>query len=118
MSRNLIGIGVSPGIARGPVERLAPAPTIPADLGPADDPDHELQVTTAAIEATAADLDARSRRAAGAAADVLAAQVMMTRDPVLGDRMVQLIKEGQAAPTAVVTAFDEFRAQLSAAGPY
>ncbi len=91
---------------------------MPAGLGPADDPDRELRATAAAIEATATDLEARSRRATGAAADVLAAQVMMARDPVLGDRVVDLIKEGQAAPTAVTDAFDEFRAQLSAAGAY
>jgi phosphoenolpyruvate-protein phosphotransferase (PTS system enzyme I) len=118
MSRDLTGIGVSPGIASGPVERLAPAPTVPVDLEPAGDPDSEQRATAAAIEATAADLDARSQRARGAPADVLAAQVMMAQDPVLGDRMAALIKEGVAAPNAVIAAFDEFRAQLSAAGPY
>jgi phosphotransferase system enzyme I (PtsI) len=118
MPQNLSGIGVSPGIASGPVERLAPAPTVPLDLAPAEDPDTELRASAAAIAATAMELDARSRRAAGAAADVLAAQVMMAQDPVLGDRIASLIKEGLAAAHAVVGAFDEFRAQLSAAGPY
>ena len=88
---------MSPGIASGPVERLAPAPTVPSDLAPAEDPDTELRAGGAAIAATAMELDARSRRAAGAAADVLAAQVMMAQDPVLGDRIASLIKEGLAA---------------------
>jgi len=120
MSRHLTGIGVSPGIASGPVERLAPAPTVPAGLLPGDDPDLEVRSVAAAISATAADLEAASRRASGGgpAADVLAAQAMMAQDPVLGDRIGELIKVGAAAAHAVVTAFDEFRAQLAAAGPY
>src|SRR5690348_14244439 len=100
MSRNLKGIGVSPGIASGSIEWLAPAPTVPVDHGPADDPDSELQATTAAVEATAAYLGARSRRAAGGGGDCLTGQVMMARDPVLGDRMAELVKEGRAAPNA------------------
>jgi phosphotransferase system enzyme I (PtsI) len=118
MPHNLIGIGVSPGIASGPVERLALAATIPADLAPVGDPDSEAKAVAAAVSATADDLDARSRRTRGPAADVLAAQVMMAQDPVLADRVIELIKEGLGAPSAVVRAFDEFRVQLSAAGPY
>ena len=115
--RQLNGIGVSPGIASGPIAWLAPPPTVP-DLPPAGDPDAESRAAGEAVGATADDLDARSRAAKGAAADVLAAQAMMARDPVLGDRVGDLINEGLAAPAAVAAAFDEFRVQLTAAGPY
>jgi len=54
----------------------------------------------------------------GPAADVLAAQAMMARDPVLGDRIAELAGEGLAAAAAVAMAFDEFREQLAAAGGY
>jgi phosphotransferase system enzyme I (PtsI) len=119
MSRQLTGIGVSPGIASGPVARLAPPPSVrPDQFVATNDPLTEFKAAADAIEATAADLDARSAKAVGPAADVLAAQAMMARDPVLGDRIEELVKAGKAAPAAVVTAFDEFRAQLTAAGAY
>jgi phosphotransferase system enzyme I (PtsI) len=119
MPRQLLGIGVSPGIASGPVERLSPPPTIAPDrLVATTDPLAECKAAANALEATAADLDARSGKAAGPAADVLAAQAMMARDPVLGDRIEDLVKEGRSAPAAVVAAFDEFRAQLTAVGGY
>lgn len=117
MTRSLHGIGVSPGIAAGPVAWLAAAPQIPGDLVAAD-PGTELSRAGEALEAAALELETRGRRATGAGADVLAAQAMMARDPVLTDRIADLVKEGHPAPAAVATAFDEFRAQLAAAGPY
>lgn len=117
MSRQLAGIGVSPGIASGPVAWLAPPPAVPDDLTPGD-PGTELRIVTEALTATADELETRSRSAAGPGADVLAAQAMMAQDPVLEDRIADLIKEGLAGPAAVSRAFDEFRAQLAAAGPY
>jgi phosphotransferase system enzyme I (PtsI) len=117
VSRHLTGIGVSPGIASGPVEWLAPPPSIPGDLI-AGDPASEVASATTALEATAQELESRSRGAAGAGSDVLAAQAMMVQDPVLADRIADLVKEGLTAPAAVSAAFDEFRAQLAAAGPY
>ncbi|MEA2587461.1 MAG: phosphoenolpyruvate-protein phosphotransferase system enzyme, partial [Actinomycetota bacterium] len=117
-STRLAGIGVSPGIASGPVEWLAPPPVVPHDLTPAGDPQAEARVAGEAVAATADDLEARSSSVAGPAADVLAAQAMMARDPVLGDRIAELAGEGLAAAVAVAMAFDEFREQLAAAGGY
>ncbi|HYT38545.1 MAG TPA: phosphoenolpyruvate-utilizing N-terminal domain-containing protein, partial [Acidimicrobiia bacterium] len=76
-STHLAGIGVSPGIASGPVEWLAPPPVVPNDLAPTGDPETEARVAGEAVAATADDLDARSSSAVGPAADVLAAQAMM-----------------------------------------
>jgi len=117
-STQLVGIGVSPGIASGPVQWLAPAPTVPVDLAPSGDPQAESRVAVAAAVATADELDVSSAALTGPAADVLAAQAMMARDPVLGDRITALTAEGKAAAVAVAQAFDEFREQLAAAGPY
>jgi phosphotransferase system enzyme I (PtsI) len=118
VSRQLTGIGVSPGIASGPIERLAPPPAVSPDLQHSGDPAAEVRAAEEAISATATELEARGAKATGPATDVLAAQAMMARDPVVGDRITELIKEGRAAASAVVTAFDEFRVQLSAAGAY
>lgn len=118
MTRLLAGIGVSPGIASGPVEWLAPPPTVPKDLPGSGDPDLESRVAGEALAAVADDLESGSRQATGAGGEVLAAQSMMARDPVLAERIGTLIRQGLGAATAVVTAFDEFRAQIAAAGPY
>ena len=117
-STQLAGIGVSPGIASGPVEWLAPPPAVPPNLAPTGDPAFEASVAGEAIAATADELDVRSASAAGPAADVLAAQAMMARDPILGERVEELTGEGLAAAAAVAKAFDEFREQLAAAGGY
>ncbi len=118
MSRPLSGIGVSPGIVSGPVAKLAPAPTLPPNPGPVADPEAEITAAAGALEAVAADLEARSRQATSEAAGVLDAQVMMVQDPVLADRVAVLVKEGRPAAHAVAEAFDAFRVQLLAAGPY
>src|SRR5205814_5199687 len=59
-STHLTGIGVSPGIASGPVEWLAPPPVVPHDLAPAGGPEAEARAAAEAVAATADDLDARS----------------------------------------------------------
>ena len=117
-SRTLSGIGVSPGIASGPVAWLAPPPGLTPGLAPTGDPPAEMRAADQAIAATADDLDARSAAAAGPAADVLAAQAMMARDPVLNKRIGEIISGGAAAAVAVVAAFNEFAEQVAAAGPY
>src|SRR3982074_2658764 len=96
-STHLAGIGVSPGIASGPVEWLAPPPAVPPDLAPARVAEREAGVAGEAVAATADDLGARSSSVVGPAADVLAAQAMMARDPVLGDRIAELAGEGPGA---------------------
>ncbi|HXL42295.1 MAG TPA: phosphoenolpyruvate-utilizing N-terminal domain-containing protein, partial [Actinomycetota bacterium] len=59
-STHLAGIGVSPGIASGPVEWLAPPPVVPHDLAPAGGAEAEARAAAEAVAATADDLDARS----------------------------------------------------------
>jgi phosphotransferase system enzyme I (PtsI) len=79
MTRQLTGIGVSPGIVAGPVAKLAPAPTLPAQPAPVADPESETAAAAAALDAVAEDLQNRAKRAAAGspAGGVLEAQVMM-----------------------------------------
>jgi phosphotransferase system enzyme I (PtsI) len=118
MTRSLTGIGVSPGLASGPVAKLAPAPTLPANPPPVADTQAAITASVEALEAVATDLQARSEEAASEAAGVLEAQVMMVQDPVLADKIALLVKDGRPAAHAVASAFDAFRDRLAAAGPY
>jgi len=114
----MTGIGVSPGAAYAPVARLAPVPAPPADTGPEPDPAAALANARAALEAVAADLDARAEAATGTTADILDAQSMMPRDPALADQIEQALANGRSTPHAVIDAYGFFRAALEAAGGY
>src|SRR5512132_4287718 len=118
MAESLSGIGVSPGVAAGPVAQMAPPPVVPTDATPSGDPDAENQAAMAAMKAVATSLEERAARAPGEAASVLAAQAMMAEDPTLASKVTDGVQAGKAAITAVVDAFEEFRAMLAAAGPY
>ncbi|MBJ7521076.1 MAG: phosphoenolpyruvate--protein phosphotransferase [Solirubrobacteraceae bacterium] len=118
MSRELRGLGVSAGIAVGPVARLAAAPELPDVNAEVEDVEFETARAADALEAVAADLDARAAQADGAGADVLVAQALMARDPVLADAVAGLVREGRDAPHAIDAAFAEHRRALEALGGY
>ena len=118
MAETLSGIGVSPGVAAGPVARMAAPPVVPTDATPSGNPEAENQAAMAAMKSVAATLEERAARAPGEAAGVLAAQAMMAEDPTLSTKVSDGVRAGKAAVTAVVEAFEEFRAMLAAAGPY
>ena len=118
MPQILSGIAVSPGVAAGPVAVMAPAWSLPEASGPIGANDQEAAAARAALEAVAGDLEARAATASGAAANVLLAQAMMARDPVLATKVVERIEAGVAGPRAVSDALAEFRAQLEALGGY
>ncbi|THV33544.1 phosphoenolpyruvate--protein phosphotransferase [Glycomyces buryatensis] len=118
MAVEIHGIGVSPGAAYAPVARLAPTPAPPADTGPEADPAAALETAQAALEAVAADLDARAAAATGPSADVLFAQSMMPRDPALAAQVEKALAGGKSTPHAVIEAYGFFRAALEAVGGY
>src|SRR5918992_2308413 len=118
MADSLSGIGVSPGVAAGPVAQMAAPPVVPTDATPSGDPEAENRAAMAAMKAVATNLEERAARAPGEAASVLAAQAMMAEDPTLASKVTDGVQAGKAAITAVVDAFEEFRAMLAAAGPY
>jgi phosphotransferase system enzyme I (PtsI) len=118
MAETLNGIGVSPGVAAGPVAKMAPPPVVPTDATPTGDPEAENQAALSAMTTVATILEERASRAPGEAASVLAAQAMMAEDPTLAGKVTAGVKAGKAAVTAVAEAFEDFRAMLAAAGPY
>ncbi|MPZ72763.1 MAG: phosphoenolpyruvate--protein phosphotransferase [Nitriliruptorales bacterium] len=118
MSDQLSGTGVSPGIAVGPVVQMGlpigelPEPTARGDA------QLETQRANRALDEVARDLERRQERATGTAAEVLFAQSMMARDPVLLDAVAAEAATGRPAPHAVNAAIRGFREQLVAAGGY
>src|ERR671913_200745 len=102
MAESLSGIGVSPGVAAGPVAQMAPPPVVPTDAAPSGDPEAENQAAMAAMKAVATSLEERAARAPGEAASVLAAQAMMAEDPTLASKVTDGVQAGKAAITAVV----------------
>ena len=54
MAETLSGIGVSPGVAAGPVAQMAAPPVVPTDTKPSGDPEAENQAAMGAMRAVAA----------------------------------------------------------------
>jgi phosphotransferase system enzyme I (PtsI) len=118
MSRWLHGLGVSAGEAVGPVARLAPPPAVPS--GPDAHVSDVAAETARALDALAAVADELERRAGtvDSGGDILIAQSMIARDPVLADQVRTLVAGGSDAAHAVDGAIAEHRRVLEAAGGY
>ncbi len=116
MAAELHGVGVSPGVAVGPVARMGGEVPVPPEA-PGGDPAVERSAAGEALEAVAADLEARGRAAGGDAQAVLEAQAMMARDPGLAEQVEQLAA-GRGAARAVYEAFGVYRKLLGGAGDY
>jgi phosphotransferase system enzyme I (PtsI) len=115
----LRGVGVSPGVAVGPVALMGgevpePSAGVSAGLGAAA----ELEAAKLALEAVAGELEARGQAAGGDVQDVLEAQAMMVRDPSLDDQVATLTGQGRPAARAVWEAFTVYRDVLAGAGEY
>jgi phosphoenolpyruvate-protein phosphotransferase (PTS system enzyme I) len=119
MAVPLKGVGVSPGVAVGPVAVMGgEVPEPPEHSAGAGDPEAVVAEAMAALEAVAADLEARAAAAGGEAADVLGAQVLMVRDPGLDEQVRQRAGQGRSAARAVWEAFGVYRTALAGAGEY
>ncbi len=118
--RALHGAGASPGVAVGPVARMAGRVPEPPSGGPARPPDASAEARAAlgALQEVASDLDARAEAAGGEAQEVLEAQAMMAGDPSLAARVEELAGQGRPAARAVWEAFAAYRERLAAAGGY
>lgn len=114
----LVGIGVSSGVAAGPVARMARLPDVVPGQPPSRDPVGEAEAVLAALEAVAQDLGSRAARAGGEAAQVLEATAMFATDPALARSVRRGTEQGQGGVDAVTAAFAQFRERLAAAGPY
>ena len=118
MADELVGLGVSAGVAHGTVLRMAPPVEVPEGLSATGTPEQEQDVALRALESVASFLEQRARQLGGEAAAVLEAQAMMARDPSLSDEVGTATRGGAAAAVALQRAFGGFRAALAAAGPY
>lgn len=116
------GIGVSPGIAVGPVHRVeppAPAPELRAGAVAEDGRAAEAARVGEALEAVAASYDALAATALPGVAEVLEADALMARDPALRSAAeAHVTGEGLTAEAAVWTAAGAVREQLLALGGY
>lgn len=118
MGEPLQGIGVSAGLAAGPVAALAAAPAMPAPRA-VEDAAAELAAAREALGAVTAELAERAERATDQVArGVLEAQSMMAGDPTLIDAIADQIDGGADAPHAIERAFGAHRQQLEALGGY
>ncbi|MEO3821720.1 phosphoenolpyruvate--protein phosphotransferase [Plantactinospora sp. B24E8] len=115
---SLRGIGVSPGLAGGPVLRVAEVPALPEPT-PVTEPAVEADRAVAALAEVVAELTRRADRATERTlVDVLRAQAMMADDPVLRDTVRDQVGAGLDAPHAVDAAFAGHRTAFEAAGGY
>ncbi|MEW2329681.1 phosphoenolpyruvate--protein phosphotransferase [Micromonospora chersina] len=118
MSERLTGIGVSAGLAAGPLLRVAPAPRLPEPTA-VTDVQAELARASAALAAVAAELRRRADAARRPeAAEILQAQAMMAEDPLLSETIADAIRGGRDAAHAIADAFAEHRRAFQAAGGY
>lgn len=112
------GIGVSPGIAVGPVVQVRP-PVRPPDHEPASsDPDAAGQLIRRVLESVGATLDDLAGRADPTAQQILTATALMARDPGLARAADKHLAGGSGPATAVDAATEEYCATFSAAGDY
>jgi phosphotransferase system enzyme I (PtsI) len=117
MPDELRGIGVSPGLAAGPVARMSPPPALP-DARTVTDPEREAATAAHALEVTESRLRERAAATTGQAHDILDAQSMIAGDPTLKDGVIARIKDGADAPHALRETFDEHRRTLEGLGGY
>ncbi|HEU5034292.1 MAG TPA: putative PEP-binding protein [Mycobacteriales bacterium] len=114
MSARYSGVGVSPGVAVGPVARVH-GPTLPARDTTPRDPEAEAELVDEALAAVAAELDALADRA-GVSGSVLLRQTRMARDASLRALVQQFVRTGRSAPRAVWEGFGSYR-DMRAADP-
>jgi len=114
----LAGLGVSPGRSAGPVYRMAPPPTLPAEVPPVTDTSAEVEAASAALRFVSDELTRLSRQAGGTAAEVLDTEAMMAVDPTLADAVSNRVKAGRPAAWAITDAIAEQQEAFAAIGGY
>lgn len=114
---SLSGLGVSAGVGRAKALVVSPAPGLP-DSDPSQGVEADVKKVEAALNKVADRLDERSLHADPSALAVLQATAMMARDPGLIQGVEKHLRNGNGPAHALWAAFDEFCAQLTAAGGY
>lgn len=111
--RQLQGLGVSPGIARGRLVRMGDALPAPSAERSALASSEEMAAARAAMASVADDLRNRASLVAEPARGVLQAQALMAVDPSLSDDVARRVSAGSTAARAVWDAFATFRESLT-----
>ncbi|MDQ1747490.1 MAG: phosphoenolpyruvate-protein phosphotransferase system enzyme [Frankiaceae bacterium] len=107
MTARYAGIGVSPGVAVGPVARVH-GPVLPARaLGPVD-PVAAADEVAEALDAVGSELESMAARA-GVSGAVLVRQARMVGDPALSALIRQLVRAGRTAARASWEGFGAYR---------
>jgi len=101
------GIGVSPGVAVGPVARVH-GPVLPARERGAVDAVAAAEQVAEALDAVGAELESLAERA-GVSGAVLVRQARMVGDPALGALVRQLVRAGRTAARAAWEGFGAYR---------
>ncbi len=114
----LHGSGVGGGLAVGPVLQMAGPLAEPDDTQHGGDAEAELATVTAAIDAVAAELEARGAAAGGEAEQVLKAAVLIAKDPALAAQIRSRVEGGQSGERAVFEAMAGYRDLLKGMGGY
>jgi phosphoenolpyruvate-protein phosphotransferase (PTS system enzyme I) len=117
-NRTLHGIGVSPGIATGPVVRMGDPLPAPDDRPSARTASEEQATARAAMAGVAADLRARATGCEPPVRGVLDAQALMAEDPALTADVMQRVEAGATAARATWDAFGVFHEALRRGGGY
>jgi len=112
------GIGVSPGIAVGPVVQVRPPVRPPAQEPAPPDPAAAGELIRRVLESVAATLDDLASRADPTAQEILTATAMMARDPGLVAAADKHLAAGSGPATALDAAVEEFCDTFIAAGGY
>lgn len=118
MPTELRGLGISPGLAAGPLYRVAARPALPETVPAVTDPAAEVRRAVAALEAVATELERRAATAEATAAEVLGAEAMIARDPTLAEAVETRVTAGQPAAWAVTEAIAEQREVFASLGGY
>ncbi len=112
------GIGVSAGLAYGPVVLVQPPVAAPVGEPAPTDPEAALEQVRAAFGAVADSLEARATAAGGTAREILGATALIARDKGLLKAAGSLLRGGSGPATAIEGAVDQFAAQFEALGGY
>ncbi len=112
------GIGVSAGLAYGPVVLVQPPVRPPSDEPAPADAEAALADVKAAFEAVASGLEARAGAAADTAKEILGATALIARDKGLLKAAGSLLKAGKGPASAIEGAVDQYAAQFEALGGY
>ncbi len=118
MSELLSGVGVGRGAVFGPVAQVRPAPAVPDDEQPAEDPVAAKAEVEQAFEDIAKGLRDQASKASGTVAEVLGATAQMAEDKALRKQIGGRIDRGEPPMHSVVAVVADFAKMFQAAGGY